>query len=97
MLSRTLGRGRQQTLEAVSDYSAAPGMAVTATLPNTPIQTGLLSAVTWRVPDDEMRLTPRGLTDTPATAWASAPAGLAWTEIPAGIDWTEYVYEPVGV
>lgn len=97
MLRRTLGRGRQQTLEAVSDYSAAPGMAVTVTLPNTPIQTGLLSAVSWQVPGDEMRLTPRDLIDTPVSAWVYAQAGVAWDEIPVGTDWTEYVYEPVGV
>jgi len=97
MLSRTLGRGRQQALEAVSDYSAAPGMAITVTLPNTPIQTGLLSAVSWQVPGDEMRLTPRDLIDTPVKAWAYAQAGVAWNEIPVGTDWTEYVYEPVGV
>ena len=97
MLSRVSGRGRQQTLGAVNDYSVAPGMALTITLPNAPIQTGLLAAVTWQVPGDEMRLTTRDLIDTLTSAWVFAPAGLAWNELAAGIDWTEYVYEPVGV
>ena len=91
MLARMSGRGRSQSIDAVSDYSAAPGMAVTVTLPKTPIQTGLLSSVTWRVPDDEMTVKTRDLTDTPLTSWFFARPGLAWNEIPAGTDWTEYV------
>lgn len=90
ILSRATGRGRVQALEAVSDYGATPGMAFTATLPDTPIQTGLLSAVTWRVPDDEMRISTRDLIETPDTAWVFTPVGVAWNEIAVGIDWTEY-------
>lgn len=96
VLDRVMGRGRAQSLGAVSDYGATPGMALTVTLPSTPIQTGLVASVTWQVPDDEMRLTARDLITTPITAWVYTPAGTAWNEIPVGTDWTEYAV-PTGV
>ncbi len=87
VLDRAAGRGRVLDLAALSDYSAAPGMAIQATLPDTPIQTGVVSAVAWSVPGDEMTVKSRGLIDTPATAWAFLAAGEAWTASPVGASW----------
>jgi len=89
ILKQSQGRGRVLDLAAVSDYRATPGQAFTATLPSTLIQTGIVSALTWRFPDAEMDVKTRGLIDTPATAWAFDPAGIRWVDIPVGIDWTE--------
>lgn len=90
LLARTRGRGRVFDLEAVSDYGATPGQALTATLPGTPIQTGLVSSVTWRLPGDRMQITTRDLIDTPATSWLFSPAGRRWSDIPVGTSWEEY-------
>lgn len=89
MLKQSAGRGRVLDLTAVADYRAAPGQAFTAQLPDTPIQTGVVSAVTWQLPSAEMTVRTRGLTDTPTTAWIFDPPGLSWSSIPVGIDWTE--------
>lgn len=85
-------RGRVVTAEAVSRYDVEPTQALTLSLPDTPTQTGLVSSVTWRLPDDEMTVTSRDLIDTPDTSWLFTPPGIAWQDIPAGIDWTEYAY-----
>jgi len=94
VLARAEGRGRTLALDALSDYTATPGMSLVATLPATPIQTGVVSAVAWvfaaEGEEATMTVESRGLIDTPATAWALAAPGLAWNEIPVGTDWTEY-------
>lgn len=82
ILERAQGRGRTLALEALSDLTTTPGMSLVASLPNTPIQTGVVGNVTWSFSADGesgvMRLGSRGLTDTPATAWALAPATRTW-------------------
>lgn len=93
LLAREQGRGRELGMDAVSDYRAAPGQALTATLPDIPIQTGIVSSVTWRLPDDEMTVTSRALIDTPVTSWLFTPAGIAWEDVDPGVDWTEYEVE----
>lgn len=90
VLNRAQGRGRVLNLEAVNNYDATPGMAIVATLPDSPIQSGVISSVQWSFPDDRMTLGSRGLTDTPESSWLFAPEGLAWEDIPVGVDWTEY-------
>lgn len=79
ILSRATGRGRTQDITALTDYLATPGMAIVTTLPGTPIQSGILSSVTWRWDNtaDDMTVGSRGLTDTPSNAWIFA-AG-AWS------------------
>lgn len=89
ILKRAQGRGRVLDLAALSDYSVSPGKAVRADLPLTPIQVGYVTEVAWELPRDEMTLRSRGLTDTPATAWAFLPAGEAWSDSPIGESWID--------
>ena len=88
------GRGRTLEVDALTDLSATPGMALVMTLPGTPVQVGVVSSVTWTWSaegnSDEMRIGSRGLLDTPSTAWLLQPAGYRWADVPAGQDWTEY-------
>lgn len=95
-LKRYTGRGRVQELTALADLGATPGMQLTSTMPDTPIQTGVVSSVTWTwsADGDEhglMEVRSRGLVDTPATAWIFQPEGYHWQDVPVGQDWTEYV------
>jgi hypothetical protein len=62
-LARRVGRGRTLGLTAIADPAATPTQVLTAVLPATPLQVGILSAVTWSYPDDLMTLTARGLGD----------------------------------
>ncbi|MCU1439998.1 MAG: hypothetical protein JWP85_995 [Rhodoglobus sp.] len=90
VLGRAEGKGRVYDLTAMSAYDAQPGKQLVATLPNTSIQVGVVSGVTWRFPQHDMSVKSRGLTEAPADAWLFADDGLAWDEIAVGVDWTEY-------
>lgn len=90
VLARATGRGRVLTLENISNYSATPGLTLSISLPDTPIQTGTISAVTWTHPDGTMSVSSRGLTDTPLAAWTLAPVGRRWSDIPTGTSWNTY-------
>jgi len=90
ILARAQGRGRVLRLESISNYDATPGMALTATLPDSPIQTGVISSAEWSFPDDRMTIGSRGLTDTPESSWLFATEGHAWEDETVGTDWTEY-------
>ncbi len=90
ILNRARGRGRVLTIGAISDYSVKPGQEVVATLPNSPISTGYISAVTFDLARDEMAIVSRQLTDTPLNAWLLAPTGRTWASIAAGITWNTY-------
>jgi hypothetical protein len=72
VLRRADGKGRIISPEAINNYLATPGDVVQISLPNSPVQTGLLSNVTWNLPEDRMQIASRGLTDTPANAWLNA-------------------------
>jgi hypothetical protein len=89
LLKKSEGKGRTLDLQAVNDFSATPGQTLVATIPNTPLQVGIVSSVEWGS-DGTMRVGSRGLTDTPETAWALQPEGYAWEDVPTGQDWTEY-------
>jgi len=78
LLSRALGKGRVLDLQATSNYDAVPGSRLIVTLPNTPTQVGVISAVTWSYPSGDMVITSKGLTDTPANAWVLAPPTRTW-------------------
>lgn len=96
ILNRAAARGRVLDVAAVSDYSIAPGQACTVTPPDTPAQTGYVSAVEWRLPGAEMNVATRGLVDTPETSWLYAPEGVSWLDVDAGISWIEYEPELIG-
>lgn len=90
VLERAQGRGRVLDVEALSNYDTAPGIALSITLPNTPIQTGVVSAVTWQFPADTMTVKSRGLIDTSASSWQLTPAGRRWQDVATGIKWNTY-------
>lgn len=90
VLARAQGRGRVNDISAISDYSAAPGIEASITMPFVDTQVGNLSAVTWNYPNDEMTVKTRGLIEVPDTAWIFTPAGIRWQDIPVGTSWTEY-------
>ncbi len=90
VLNRAQGKGRQQRVDAISDYAVSPGDSASIAFPGTSIQSGAVTSVTWSLPNDEMTVGTRGLTDTPSTAWILAAYGLTWASLPAGLSWTEY-------
>lgn len=96
ILNRAQGRGRVLDVRAVSDYSAQPGQAASIAPPDTDVQTGYVSAVTWSWPDREMTVATRGLVDTPPESWLFAPAGVTWASIPPGVTWANYDPELIG-
>lgn len=69
ILGRQTGRGRVLEVSNVSDYTATPGMAVVITPPDTLAQSGYLQSVSWSIPEAEMRVSTRGLVDTPEDAY----------------------------
>lgn len=87
ILTRASGRGRVFELRALSDYAVKPGQAITATLPDTPVQTGLVSSVTWRLPDDQMDVRSKGLVTTPPTSWLALSSTETWLDSPVGGTW----------
>lgn len=89
--------GRVLDVEAVADPSVYPAMAASLTVPGTPLQSGWVSSVTWRVPEDRMTVTTRELIDVPTTAWAFLPAGIAWNKSPVGVSWLDPDPDPAEV
>lgn len=91
VLHRARGRGRVLAVSALSQYRAAPGQTLQATLPGTPVQTGVISSVAWRFPEQQMTVGSRGLTDTSPTAWIQLAEGEQWIDSPPGESWIEEV------
>jgi hypothetical protein len=54
------------------------------------VQTGVVSAITWRAPEAQMAVSTRGLVDTPATAYIFGPPGTSYLDVPVGISYTEF-------
>lgn len=90
ILARALNKGQTLDLAAVSDFTAEPGVAFMAGLA-TGDASGSISAVTWTLPDNEMRLGTRGVIDVPPSAWANLPTGNRWIDSPAGQTWANEV------
>lgn len=93
-LRKIQARGRVLSVTAVADPSVYPAQAATLTVPPTPAQSGWVTAVEWRVPDDVMSVTTRDLVDTPNTAWLFLRAGIAWEDSPPGVSWTDTDPDP---
>lgn len=72
MLDRIQSRGRVIDVDAVSRYNATPGQAVTIEPPTGFAQTGFVVSVTFRLPDAEMEITSRNLTENPVVSWLDA-------------------------
>ena len=72
ILTASLGKGRVFALSAVSNYLTTPGQNVVATIPDTPLQTGRVKAVSFDLATFLMSLDTQGLTTTPANAWVLA-------------------------
>lgn len=90
VLQRAEGRGRVNSISAVSDYTVTPGVSCSLTMPNTDTQVGNVAAVTWALPADEMSITTRGLLEVPDTAWIFTASGIAWEDIAVGVHWNTY-------
>jgi hypothetical protein len=60
--TRAMTRGRDVRIEAVSDYRADPGQTVVISTPVTSITGSMVSAVTWRFPEDRMDISTRDAT-----------------------------------
>ena len=92
ILDRAQGRGRAQTLTALLNLNATPGMALTSTLPGWPSQSGSLAAVTFRWAaegdSDTMTVRSRGLIDTSPNAWILATG--EWDDRPNTTKWNTY-------
>jgi hypothetical protein len=69
LLDRVQSRGRTIDVSAVSRYNATPGQAVTIEPPTGFDQTGYIVSVQFRLPDAEMNVTSRNLTENPVTSW----------------------------
>lgn len=78
ILSRGVGKGRTLDLTTRRDFTVRPGMEATISLPFIDIQTGRVGSVSWDFSSDDMSVGTKGLTDTPANAWALAPDGRTW-------------------
>lgn len=92
VLGRAQGRGRAMSVRAISDLGVTPTMPSTITMPvGTPVQSGVVSAVTWRPATEEMEIRTRGLVDVEPASWAAVPGGVSWESIPPGVSWTDFV------
>lgn len=90
-LRKLSGQGRVLNVDAVADFAAYPATDLQLTLPDSPVQAGWISAVTWRIGADDMTVRTRELVDTPANAWTLVAPGKAWNAVPAGTAWTGMV------
>lgn len=95
ILARAQARGRQLDLGAVSTYLARPGMAAIITPLVGDVSTGIVSSITWQLPQAEMKVRARGLTDTPATAYVFGPTGYSYLDVPLGVDYTEFDWSTI--
>ncbi len=69
MLDRIQSRGRVIDIEAVSRYNAMPGQSIVIEPPTGFNQTGYIVSVSYTLPDAEMRITSRNLTENPVVSW----------------------------
>ena len=90
ILGKALGRGRTQDVTGLVDYSVTPGQEVAITLPATIPQAGTVTAVDWDLDEDTMRVSSRGLADTPAGSWFFVGDTLTWTDVPGTTTWDNY-------
>ena len=92
ILSRAIGRGKIITPTAVSNYDARPGMEFSiAGAASTPA-VGIVAAVSWDFPSNEMTVKSRQLRDIFPYSWRSLAPGIAWSASPAGGSWAN---EPI--
>lgn len=69
LLDRVQSRGRVVDVDAVSRYNAMPGQSITIEPPTGFDLTGYIVSVTFKLPDGEMSITSRNLTEDPVTSW----------------------------
>jgi len=88
---RAEGKGRTlKGLETMNRFSAEPCQPTVVTLPDMPIQTGLIARVRFDLGSGVMTIDTRGLTDTPPGSWLFGPVGKSWAELPVGMSWAEF-------
>lgn len=87
LLKRLQARTRLIDTTGRPDWSARPGMGATVVLPNRPLATGYVEAVTFDYAARTMTLSTKGLVTTPSSAWSQLAAGVAWSASPVGSSW----------
>lgn len=85
-VERARGKGRALVLTTVADLTAQPEQALSAVLPGTPVQVGIVERLEFDIATNRMTTTTR-TTDTPADAWILIPAGERWIDSPVGASW----------
>jgi hypothetical protein len=70
LLKRTVTRGRSMDIEAVSDETLRPGDTVTIQLPTGPLETHLVSSITFNRPGQAMNISTRVPTYAPSKTGA---------------------------
>jgi hypothetical protein len=71
LLDRVQSRGRNIDVSAVSRYDATPGQSITIEPPTGFNQTGFIVSVSFRLPEAEMSVVSRNLTENPVLSWLS--------------------------
>ncbi|QQD75106.1 hypothetical protein I8920_09515 [Curtobacterium sp. YC1] len=87
LLKRLQARTRLIETTGRPDWSARPGMGATVVLPNRPLATGYVEALTFDYATRTMALSTKGLVTTPSSAWSQLAAGVAWSASPVGGSW----------
>lgn len=87
LLKRLQARTRLIETTGRPDWSARPGMGATVVLPNRPLATGYVEALTFDYAARTMALSTKGLVTTPSSAWSQLAAGVAWSASPVGSSW----------
>jgi len=87
LLKRLQARTRLIDTTGRPDWSARPGMGATVVLPNRPLATGYVEALTFDYAARTMTLSTKGLVTTPSSAWSQLAAGVAWSASPTGSSW----------
>lgn len=90
ILQRMKARGSLVTSTQVATYDVTPGWVMRAPSTDTAHQAGLVSVVRWQLDDDQVVVSSRDLSDTPARSWIMQPNGYRWTDVPVGVTWNTY-------
>lgn len=95
ILTRSQGRGRVLNVDAISDYTAEPGLPLGISLPGSITQTGFVSAVDWEFPEGVMSVKSRGLVETPPDSWTLTPPELVWSSVADDTTWANFPNIPI--
>jgi hypothetical protein len=89
ILARRDGTGRTQSVDALVQWEATPGITASIVLPNAPEQQGKVTSIRYSLGDDAlMSVGTRGLIDIPPGSWlAWTPTEQAWQDVADSVTW----------